>query len=433
MDIKAPRGVRDILPDESWKWAYVLDVVAKTMADFGHSEIHLPIFEQTELFSRGVGDTTDIVEKEMYTFTDRGDRSVTLRPEATAGMVRAALEHGLCEQNASSRLWCWGPMFRYERPQKGRYRQFCQIDAEILGLAGPVADVESIALSVEIFRRLGLKNLEVVLNSVGCPKCRPLYRQKLIDHFSARKGELCETCLGRLERNPLRLLDCKKPECGAVADAAPPVYESLCEECAAHFQEVKAGLTRLDFSYKTDKRLVRGLDYYTKTAYEILSGDLGAQNAVCGGGRYDNLSESIGGPRLPGVGFAAGIDRIVLVMEQQGSSFGKRPGTEVYVAAQDESGSCPEARAAAQVLTHKLRMAGVAAEQDAGDSLKGARGFKAQMKSASGSGAAWLCIVGPSELAQNAVTVKNLHSGEQSLIPVKDIHQGRGPWTRDGV
>jgi histidyl-tRNA synthetase len=181
MDIKAPRGVRDILPNESWKWAYVLKVTAKTMADFGHSEIHLPIFEQTELFSRGVGDTTDIAEKEMYTFTDRGGRSVTLRPEATAGMVRATMEHGLCEQNAASKLWCWGPMFRYERPQKGRYRQFFQIDAETLGLAGPVADVEIIALSAEIFRRLGLKNLEVVLNSVGCPTCRPLYRQRLID------------------------------------------------------------------------------------------------------------------------------------------------------------------------------------------------------------------------------------------------------------
>ncbi|MDR2137159.1 MAG: histidine--tRNA ligase [Synergistaceae bacterium] len=417
---KAPRGVRDILPEESWKWAYVLNVVARTMSGFGYAEVHLPIFEHTELFARGVGDTTDIVEKEMYTFLDRGDRSVTLRPEATAGMVRAALEHNLCGQNSSAKLWCWGPMFRYERPQKGRYRQFYQIDAECLGLAGPVADVEIIALSAEIFRRLGLKNLEVVMNSVGCPKCRPIYRQVLIDYFSSRKDELCETCLGRLERNPLRVLDCKVPDCGRVADAAPAVYEHLCDECAAHFEEVKAGLARLGFPYQLDKRLVRGLDYYTKTAYEILSGDLGAQNAVCGGGRYDNLSESIGGPHLPGVGFAAGIDRIVLIMEQQmerqGGGFGERPRPAVYVAAQDDS-----ARGAAQVLTYKLRMEGIAAEQDAGDASQGARSFKAQMKSAGKAGVAWTCIIGASELEKNAVTVKNMESGEQSLVPLEDV------------
>jgi histidyl-tRNA synthetase len=418
---KAPRGVRDILPDESWKWAYVLDVVARTMSDFGYSEAHLPIFEHTELFSRGVGDTTDIVEKEMYTFLDRGDRSVTLRPEATAGMVRAALEHNLCGQNSSSKLWCWGPMFRYERPQKGRYRQFYQIDAECLGLAGPVADVEIISLSAEIFRRLGLKNLEVVMNSVGCPKCRPTYRQVLVDYFLSRKNELCETCLGRLERNPLRVLDCKVPDCGRIADEAPAVYEHLCDECAAHFQEVKAGLARLGFSYKLDKRLVRGLDYYTKTAYEILSGDLGAQNAVCGGGRYDNLSESIGGPHLPGVGFAAGIDRIVLIMEQQGGTFGERPRPVVYVAAQGDAVHDNVARGVAQTLTHKLRMEGIAAEPDAGDASKGSRSFKAQMKSADKAGVAWTCIIGTSELEQNAVTVKNMESGEQSLVPLEDV------------
>jgi histidyl-tRNA synthetase len=412
---KGPRGVRDILPEESWKWACVLDVVARTMSDFGYEQVHLPIFEHTELFSRGVGDTTDIVEKEMYTFLDRGGRSVTLRPEATAGMVRAALEHNLCGQNSSSKLWCWGPMFRYERPQKGRYRQFYQIDAECLGLAGPVADVEIIALSAEIFRRLGLKNLEVVMNSVGCPKCRPVYRQVLIDYFLSRKGELCETCLGRLERNPLRVLDCKVPSCGRVADTAPAVYEHLCDECAAHFQEVKAGLTRLGFSYKLDKKLVRGLDYYTKTAYEILSGDLGAHTAVCGGGRYDNLSESIGGPHLPGVGFAAGIDRIVLIMEEQNGTFGERPRPAVYVVAQDDS-----ARGAAQTLTHALRREGIAAEQDAGDASRGSRSFKAQMKSADKAGVAWACIIGASELEKNAVTVKNMETGEQSLVPLEE-------------
>ncbi|GHS95520.1 histidine--tRNA ligase [Synergistales bacterium] len=418
MDIKAPRGVRDILPDESWRWAYVLDVTAKTMVDFGHSEIHLPIFEQTELFSRGVGDTTDIVEKEMYNFTDRGGRNLTLRPEATAGMVRAAVEHGLCAQGAASRLWCWGAMFRYERPQKGRYRQFFQIDAETLGLSGAVADIEVIALSAEIFRRLGLRNLEVVLNSVGCPKCRPVYREKLLAHFSANKDKLCKDCLLRLERNPLRLLDCKEPECGALADAAPAIYDCLCDECASHFEEVKSGLSGLGFPYKLDKRLVRGLDYYTKTAYEILSGDLGAQNAVCGGGRYDNLSESVGGPHLPGVGFAAGVDRILLVMEEQGCSFGKRPQKEVYVVAQDDT---PAVRDAALGLAHRLRVEGIPVEDDAGDVSGKKRSFKAQMKSANNAGVTWACLVSLGEDKEIALVMKNMATGEQTAVQPEDV------------
>ena len=411
MEIKAPRGVRDILPDESWKWAYVMDVAAKTMANYGFSEVHLPLFEHTELFSRGVGETTDIVEKEMYTFIDRGDRSITLRPEATAGMTRAALEHGMCAQGSSARLWCWGPMFRYERPQKGRYRQFYQIDAEFLGAAGPMADVEIIDLSAELFRRLGLRNLEAVINSVGCPKCRPVYREALLKHFEGRREELCEDCLSRMERNPLRILDCKKPGCGAVADSAPAIYEFLCDECREHYEEVKAGLERLGLPYRQDKRLVRGLDYYTKTAFEILSGDLGAQNAVCGGGRYDNLSESIGGPHLPSVGFACGMDRVVLVMEEQGCSFGRAPHAAVYVAALDAS-----ARGAAQKLTHALRQAGLAAEQDVAG-----RSFKAQMKAAGAGGAEWTCIIGPEELERGVAAVKNMEEGTQENVPLTEV------------
>lgn len=408
MEIKAPRGVRDILPDESWKWAYVINTAAQVMADYGFSEVHLPIFEHTELFSRGVGETTDIVEKEMYTFTDRGDRSITLRPEGTAGMVRTALEHGLCANGTSSKLWCWGPMFRYERPQKGRYRQFHQIDAEHLGVGGPMADVEIIDLSAEIFRRLGLKNLEVVINSVGCPKCRPVYREALLAHFESRRADLCETCIGRMGRNPLRILDCKNQSCGEAADAAPAIYDHLCPECREHFEEVKAGLERLGYKYRTDKRLVRGLDYYTRTAFEVLSGDLGAQNAVCGGGRYDGLAESIGGPHMPSVGFAAGLDRVVLVMEQQGCSFGREPKTRVFVAALDDS-----TRGAAQVLTHSLRTAGISAEQDS----RG-RSFKAQMKAAGS--ADWACIIGPDEAAAGTAAVKNMRTGEQVSVPMAE-------------
>ena len=406
--IIAPRGTRDILPAESWKWSYIINTASSTMRDFGFSEIHLPIFEHTELFSRGVGETTDIVEKEMYTFEDRGGRSITLRPEATAGVMRAAIENNLCAQGASAKLWNWGPMFRHERPQKGRYRQFYQIDAECLGIAGAMADVEVIALSIEIFRRLGLKNLEVVINSVGCEKCRPVYRQKLVEYFTAHKSELCETCIDRLGRNPLRILDCKNESCGHAADGAPDIFDSLCDECREHFAEVRAGLERLGFTYTLSKRLVRGLDYYTKTAYEILSGDLGAQNAVAGGGRYDNLSQAIGGGKIPGVGFACGLDRIALVMEEQGCSFGEKGKISVYCVALDN-----DSRGTVQVLTHKLRMSGISAECDTSG-----RGFKAQMKSAGA--CKFACIIGADERANETVAVKDLSDGSQVNIPMSE-------------
>ncbi|MBQ3395874.1 MAG: histidine--tRNA ligase [Synergistaceae bacterium] len=407
--INAPRGTRDILPSESWKWAYIIQTASRTMQDFGFSEVHLPVFEHTELFSRGVGETTDIVEKEMYTFNDRGGRSITLRPEATAGVVRAAIENNLCVQGANAKLWSWGPMFRHERPQKGRYRQFYQIDAECLGIAGAGADVEVISLTIELFRRLGLKNLEVVINSVGCEKCRPVYRQKLIEYFNAHLDELCETCKDRLNRNPLRILDCKNESCGHVADNAPDIYDSLCEECREHFSEVRKGLERLGFAYRLNKRLVRGLDYYTKTAYEILSGDLGSQNAVAGGGRYDNLASSIGGPKIPGVGFACGVDRVMIVMDEQGCSFGKKPEVEVYVAALGD-----DSRGAVQVLTYELRKNNIAAECDCSG-----KSFKSQMKIAGA--CKFACIIGADELANNSVSVKNMNDGSQITIALSDV------------
>ena len=406
--INAPRGTRDILPSESWKWAYIVNTASKTMNDFGFREIHLPVFEHTELFSRGVGETTDIVEKEMYTFNDRGGRSITLRPEATAGVMRCAIENNLCVQGASAKLWNWGPMFRHERPQKGRYRQFYQIDAEFLGVNNAFADVEIISLSLEIFRRLGLKNLEVMINSVGCENCRPVYRKKLVEYFSAHKDSLCETCLDRLDRNPLRILDCKKENCGHIADGAPDIFDSLCDECKEHFSQVTSGLERLGFSYTLNKRLVRGLDYYTKTAYEILSGDLGAQNAVAGGGRYDNLAKSIGGGKIPGVGFACGVDRVMLVMEEQGCSFGDEPKTKVYCAALDE-----ESRFFAQKLTYDLRKAGISAEFDTAN-----KSFKNQMKNAGM--CEFACIIGQEERENNCVSIKNMHDGTQENMKMNE-------------
>ena len=407
--IKGPRGVRDILPDESWKWAYVLDQARETANAFHYSEVHLPIFEHTELFSRGVGDTTDIVEKEMYTFTDKGGRSITLRPEMTASMVRSYLENSLGIPGQPTKLWGYGPMFRYERPQKGRYRQFWQLDYEEIGSDSPLVDVEVIMTAIELFRTLGMRNLEVVINSVGCPSCRPVYREKLISYLKGRYDELCDTCKARLERNPLRVLDCK--ECHEITAGAPDIFDSLCGECSEHFKAVTEGLTRLGIAYSIDKTLVRGLDYYTKTAFEVKSGDLGAQSAVCGGGRYDNLAESIGGGHVPSVGFAAGLDRVILVMSEQGCSFGAEPALDAYVVCPD-----PSVRLEAMELLYTLRRAGLRADMD-----YAGRGMKAQMKSAVASGAAAACILGGDEVARGVVALRNLKAAVQEEVPSAEV------------
>ena len=404
-EITAPRGVKDVLPGESWKWAYVLDQFRTLAEGFGFSEVHLPIFEHTELFCRGIGDTTDVVEKEMYTFEDRAGRSLTLRPEATASMVRSYLENRMASGPQPVKLWCAGPMFRYERPQKGRYRQFWQLDVEVLGSVNPLVDVEIIELSLELYRRLGMANLEVVVNSVGCPACRPAYRKALQDYLRPHLGELCGSCKSRFDRNPLRILDCKNETCKALTEGAPDVMDSLCDECRDHFAAVRKGLDLLGASTRIDKRLVRGLDYYTKTAYEVLSGDLGAQNAVCGGGRYDNLAESIGGPHVPGVGFASGIERIVLTMEQQGCSFGREPSTDVYVIAVDGAASDEAVK-----LLYALRRQGLRAEMD----YQG-RSVKAQLKTASQ--AAFACFLGSDEVARSVVAVKEMATGNQEELP----------------
>lgn len=408
--IKAPRGVRDILPGESWKWAHVFKISSEVARDFGYREIHLPIFEHTELFSRGVGETTDVVEKEMYTFTDRGGRSITLRPELSASMVRSYLENGMSGQQQPVKLWNAGPMFRYERPQKGRYRQFWQLDFEAIGVQNPLVDVEVIDLSLEIFRRLGLRGLEVKINSVGCPACRPAYRDALRDFLKPHFEKLCPSCRDRYDRNPLRILDCKNPECKAITEDAPQTLDHLCNECREHFEGVESGLRAIGVEFGIDKRLVRGLDYYTKTAYEVLSGDLGAQNAVCGGGRYDNLAEAIGGNPTPGVGFAAGVERIVLSMEQQGCDFGPQPRTDVYVASAGE-----ESRTMAFEVMQKLRNAGISSDMDFLN-----RSLKAQFKTANTSGVRYVCVIGEDELRSGKVTLKDMGTGEQQTLTMNE-------------
>jgi len=410
VSIKAPRGVRDILPEESWKWAFVLKTASEVAQDFNYREVHLPIFEQTELFARGVGDTTDIVEKEMYTFEDRGGRSLTLRPELSASMVRAYLENRMDQRPQPVKLWSAGPMFRYERPQKGRYRQFWQLDFEAIGSQDPYVDVEVIALSVELFRRLGMKGLDVVINSVGCPMCRPVHKEALQSFLKPHLSELCPTCQDRYNRNPLRILDCKNPTCRAITDNAPDTISYLCPECKEHFEGLKAGLDALGLHYSIDNRLVRGLDYYTKTASEVLSGELGAQNAVCGGGRYDNLAEAIGGKHTPGVGFAAGLERIVLTMEQQGCSFGKEPALEVFVVAVGDI-----ERKEALKLMHEFRKAGISADMD----FNG-KSFRAQLKVANQMGAPIVCILGEEELKAGKVSIKDMETGQQVEVPLEE-------------
>ncbi len=408
--IRAPRGTRDILGDESWKWAYVTGICRDVADDYGYKEVHLPIFEHTELFCRGVGETTDVVEKEMYTFEDKGGRSITLRPELTASMVRSYLENEMNKGTQPAKLWSIGPMFRYERPQKGRYRQFVQLDIEALGAQDAYVDLEVIDFSMELYRRLGLSNLQVVLNSVGCPKCRPVYRKALQEFLKGRFDELCDTCKGRYDRNPLRILDCKSPKCKEITENAPAVMEYLCDECKEHFEQLKNGLDRIGAVVKIDNRLVRGLDYYTKTAYEILSGDLGSQNAVCGGGRYDNLSEAIGGPHVPGVGFASGIERVVLTMEAQGCSFGKEHSNKVFVVAAE-----PEIRIDVMDLVRTLRQNRISADMD----YMG-RSMKSQMKAA-GNTAEYACIIGREELDKKLVTLKDLKEGTQEELTIEAL------------
>lgn len=407
----APRGTKDILPAEIQAWRYVENIMRSVCDRFGYQEIRTPAFEHTELFLRGIGDTTDVVEKEMYTFTDRGNRSITLRPENTASAVRSYVEHKLYAEPAPTKLFYIGPMFRYDRPQAGRYRQFHQFGIEALGSEGPGIDAEAILLAVEILQTLGLKDLHLKINSVGCPKCRPLHREKLQDFFRPHLEEMCGDCKSRFERNPLRLLDCKNPHDQELAVGAPSLEECLCEECKAHFEGLKELLTAAGIEYTVDSNLVRGLDYYTKTAFEIQYTPLGAQSAVCGGGRYDGLVKEIGGPETPGIGFAMGMERVLLALESQGLLPEYTPSTEVFVV-------CPSK--ANYPLAFKtgieLRRAGIKTELD----YLG-RSMKAQMKQAGRLNAGYVLIFGDSEVEQGKVVLRDMSTSTQKEVLIEDI------------
>ena len=407
----APRGTKDILPAEVAAWRYLEGVMRRVCADYGFKEIRTPIFEHTELFARGIGDTTDVVEKEMYTFTDRGKRSLTLRPENTASAVRAFIEHKLYAEQAATKLFYIGSMFRYDRPQAGRYREFHQFGVEALGPAGPNIDAEIILLAVQILKKLGLKDLRLKINSVGCPKCRPLHRDKLQAFFRPHFDELCGDCQSRFERNPLRLLDCKNHKCQELGQGAPSLEECLCEECREHFAQLKELLTAAGVAYEVDHNLVRGLDYYTKTAFEIQYAPLGAQSAVAGGGRYDGLVKEVGGPETPGIGFAMGMERVLLALESQGLLPAETPGVDVYAV-------CPQKELFAEAFRTviALRGAGISAEYD----LFG-RSMKAQMKAANKAGARFVLIFGEEEAARGQVVLRDMATSGQREIALTDI------------
>lgn len=409
--MQALKGTHDILPEEVYKWDYMEGVIRVVCARYGYKEIRTPIIEATELFQRGIGDTTDVVTKEMYTFTDRGNRSVTLRPENTASAVRAYLEHKMYGDQQVHKMFYIGSMFRYDRPQAGRYREFHQFGLEVLGASSPLADAEVIAMACEIFHKLGLRDLDLHLNSIGDKNCRPAYRQKLIEFFEGKKDQLCDDCRERLYKNPLRILDCKEEGCKKASVGAPEITDYLCDDCHAKFEAVKHYLDGLGISYTVDPRLVRGLDYYTNTAFEIQYPPLGAQSAVCGGGRYDGLVEEIGGPSTPGIGFAIGLERLLLALEMQNLIPAPKSQKRVYIAALGE-----DAVAEGFKIQEELRGLGVLTDMD----LQG-RSLKGQMKQAGKLDSQFTVIIGSNELEKGAAAVKNMADGTQEDIPFAEV------------
>lgn len=408
---KAPRGTRDILPGDVEQWQFIERKAAEICSMFCYTEIRTPVFEHTELFLRGVGEVTDIVAKEMYTFKDRGERSLTLRPEGTAPVARALLEYKLYNEVQPFKVFYVGPMFRYDRPQAGRYRQFHQFGCEVFGTSDPTVDAEVMALCVTFFRSLGLRDFELHVNSVGCPVCRDTYRLLLQEQLKGEVGNLCPDCTERYGKNPLRILDCKNDNCREITAGAPMMLDSLCEDCAGHFKAVREAMDILGEPYIINPRLVRGLDYYTKTAFEIISPALGAQSSIGGGGRYDHLMESIGGPEIPGIGFAVGLERVLLAMESAQVERPQGTAPDVFVAT---AGQVPATEALR--VTMLLRSVGLSAEKDYMD-----RSLRAQLKFADKKGARFLVILGDEEMEKGQATIRDMASGTQEGVDLPDL------------
>lgn len=407
---KKIKGTEDVLPKDSYRWQFVEDVMRKESAAYGFKEIRTPVFEHTELFARGVGQTTDVVQKEMYTFDTKGGESVTLRPEGTAGAARAILEHGLVNDSLPIKASYFVSCYRYEKPQAGRLREFHQFGLECYGTQSPVADAELICAAQSIFDRLGIKQLRLEINSIGCPACRAEYHKALKEYFYGYKDELCETCNSRLEKNPMRILDCKSPVCSKIAQGAPKITDYLCDECKEHFASVQKYLDAAGVEYTVNPTIVRGLDYYTKTVFEFVTDFIGAQGTVCGGGRYDGLIEELGGKHLPSLGFAMGIERLLMLMDKQGIEIPKPSTCDLYVAVMGESASLKSFE-----IIKAVRSCGLIAETD----IVG-RGLRAQMKYADKIGAKFSMVLGDNEIEQGKAVIKNMSSGEQTEIVLDD-------------
>ena len=409
VNIKRPNGTEDILPKDVHKWHTVEKIARETAASFGFSEIRIPTFENTDLFMRSVGETTDVVQKEMYTVKAK-ETEFTLRPEGTAGTIRAMLQNGLLNEALPQRVYYILSCFRHERPQAGRLREFHQFGLEMAGSKSPLADAEIISLAKTLLDRLELKNIELYINSIGCPTCRAEYHKALRAYFETRKDELCDTCKDRLEKNPMRILDCKSPICQEIGKDAPVILDYLCEECSDHFEKLKKYLTKLNIEFKVNPKIVRGLDYYTKTVFEFVTTEIGAQGTVCGGGRYDGLIEQLGGQHVPALGFAMGIERLLIVMDKQNCDYLEPRRCDIYFATMGD-----EALEEAMELSKELREYGYFAEYD----LMG-RGLKAQMKYANKIGAAFTIVLGENELNEGKAKVKNMKNGEETEIRLND-------------
>ena len=408
---QSPKGVRDVLQDEQPYWHAVEEAVWRVVRLYGYERLDLPVFEETALFQRGVGEGTDIVEKEMYTFLDKGGDSMTLRPEFTAGIVRAYIEHGMSSLPKPVKVWTMGPVFRYERPQAGRYRQHIQFDIEALGELDPAVDFEIMCVAWHLYDDLGFRDLHFQINSIGCGQCRPDYLNRLMDYYRHHEKEICEDCRNRLQKNPLRVLDCKQSECQPVIDGAPAISGSLCGECDDHFRALRGYLDDLGRPYQLDHRMVRGLDYYTKTVFEVWAEGIGAQNAVCGGGRYDALAEVLGGPPTPAVGFASGLERIVLTLQHQGCDVPAHRQPRLYFASQGDA-----AKQKVVALLTELRAVGVDGTMGFGN-----RSLKAQLREANRRGAEYTVIIGEEEMSKEGTLIKTMEGGIQEFVPWEDL------------
>ncbi len=409
--INIPKGTKDVLPQDSYKWRFVEETARKIAKTFNVKEVRTPTFEHTEVFLRGVGETTDIVNKEMYTFLDKGNRSVTLKPEGTAGVARAFVENGMQSYAMPVKLYYITPCFRYERPQAGRLREFHQFGVETLGSDKPDADAETIILAKTFLDNLGAKNLTLYINSIGCRECRAAYHEALKSYLHDNYDALCDLCKDRFEKNPLRILDCKNPECKKITEGAPKILDYLCDDCKTHFEKVKSLLSAAGVEFKVDAGIVRGLDYYTKTVFEFVSNNIGAQGTVCGGGRYDKLISEFGGGEVAGIGFAAGIERLLLLLENTETEIPSDERVKIYLAPMGEK----EAEKAF-VLTNELRLAGVIAETD-----HAGRGIKSQFKYADKIGAEYVGVIGSDELRSGVVKLKRMSDGSEKTIAFDEL------------